>query len=32
MDKSNSTSINNALMCITDIIDYHRVIGAKYCK
>lgn len=24
MDRENSTSINNALMCLTDIIDQHR--------
>ena len=32
MDRNNSTSINNALMCLTDIIFSHKDIGIKYIK
>ncbi len=32
MDRGNSTSINNALMCLTDIIDQHREVGIKFCR
>ncbi len=31
MDRGNSTSVNNALMCLTDMIDQHREVGIKYC-
>jgi hypothetical protein len=32
MDRNNFTSINNAMMCLTDIIDHHKQIGTKYVK
>jgi len=32
MDRVNATSINNALMCVTEIIDTHKEVGIKHTR